>query len=76
MNEINMIKNLVSKGGNPQQIIMDNLLKNNSNPMITNLLNMAKNGDAKGVENFARNLFKDKGRDFDSEFSNFMKQIR
>ena len=76
MNEINMIKNLVNKGGNPQQIIMDNLLKNNSNPMITNLLNMAKNGDAKGVENFARNLFKDKGRDFDSEFSNFMKQIR
>lgn len=76
MNEINTIKNLVSKGGNPKQIIMDNLLKNNSNPMITNLLNMAKNGDAKGVENFARNLFKDKGRDFDSEFADFMKQIR
>lgn len=76
MNEINMIKNLVSKGGNPQQIVMDNLLKNNSNPMITKLLTMAKKGDTQGVENFARNLFKDKGRDFDAEFSDFMKQIR
>lgn len=75
MNEINMIKNLVSKSGNPQQIVMDNLIKNNSNPMLTNLLSMAKNGDDKGLKKFARNLFKDKGRDFDKEFSDFMKQI-
>ena len=30
---------------------------------------MAEKGDKQGVENFARNLLKEQGRDFDQEFS-------
>ena len=36
----------------------------------------AKEGDSKGVENFARNLFKEQGRDFDKEFAEFRKNFR
>lgn len=49
---------------NPQQFVMD-YMKKTSNPMLNNLIDMANKGDAKGVENFARNMFKEKGQDFD-----------
>lgn len=55
---------------NLKQIVM-NMLKNNSNPIFNNLIEMAEKGDSKGVENFARNMMKEQGRDFDKEMSNF-----
>ena len=60
---------------NPRQIIA-NILNKNQNPMINNLIGMAKNGDTKGVENFARNLFNERGRDFDKEFAEFMNNMK
>lgn len=62
---------------NPKQMVM-NLLRQNmtSNPMVNNLMSMAQNGDSKGVENFARNFCKEKGVDFDTEFSKFMGQFK
>ena len=75
MNPINMIKGLVNKGMNPEQIL-NNIIKNNSNPVFSNLIEKAKEGDTKGVENFARNLFKEQGRDFDKEFAEFRKKFR
>lgn len=48
----------------------------NSNPMINYLIQMGQSGNSKGVENFARNVCKEKGIDFDKEFSNFMQQIK
>lgn len=66
-----MLKNKL----NPQQIIK-NILGNNSNPMINNLVQMAQKGDKQGVEKFARNTLKERGRDFDSEFSQFMSQFK
>lgn len=75
MNPMAMIKALMGKGMQPQEMVMD-MLKNNSNPMLGNVLEMAQKGDTKGVENFARNVFKEKGKDFDSEFSNFMNNFR
>lgn len=59
---------------NIQAMVM-NLLKRNNNPMIQNLVNMAQQGNAKGVEEFARNYMKEQGRDFDTEFANFKKQF-
>ena len=59
---------------NIQAMVM-NLLKRNNNPMIQNLVNMAQQGNAKGVEEFARNYMKEQGRDFDIEFANFKKQF-
>ena len=76
MNPMNMIKNFMKKGMSPQQILMNTVSGNNSNPMVENLINMAQNGDSKGIENFARNMFKEKGRDFDKEFSDFMNQMK
>jgi hypothetical protein len=55
---------------------MMNILESNatSNPIYANLLNMAKEGRTKDIEAFARNVAKEKGIDFDKEFSKFKKQ--
>lgn len=68
-NSINMIKMMIGKG-NPKEMVM-NMLKNNSNPVFANLIDMANKGDTKGVENFARNVMKEKGMDYDTEFNKF-----
>ena len=75
MNPIEAIKKFVSRGLNPEQMIT-NMVSRNSNPIMQNLLQMAQKGDTQGVETFARNICKEKGIDFDKEFSSFMKQIR
>ncbi len=54
---------------NPKEFVM-NMMGQNSNPMIGQLMQMAKNGDSQQIENFARNLCKERGIDFDSEFLN------
>lgn len=60
---------------NPQEMIF-NMLGNNTNPMAQKVLEMAKNGDRKGIERFARNVCQEKGVDFDKEFENFSKNFR
>lgn len=68
MNPVQIIKNFIGKGLSPEGIIQN---MNIQNPMIGNLITMAKKGDTKGIENFARNMFKERGRDFDKEFNEF-----
>ena len=68
------LKTLLS-GKNPQEVA-SKLLMNNTNPIFGNLIKMAQNGDIKGVEEFARNVFKERGRDFDKEFSQFMSNFK
>jgi len=72
MDPINMIKNYMTKGMNPKNIVQ-NYFK--GNPIVSNLIDMAENGNEKGVENFARNLMKEKGKDFDKEFAEFKKNF-
>lgn len=60
---------------NPQEMLKK-AINNNKNPIINNLVQMAQKGDTKGVEQFARNLFKENGRDFDKEFSQFMSNFK
>lgn len=55
---------------NPREFVLNNVV-GNSNPMLKNLIEMAQKGDTKGVENFARNFFKERGEDFDKIMSNF-----
>ena len=74
MNPIQMLQSFLGRGMSPQQIISQ--MSGNKNPMITNLMNMMQTGDSKGVEDFARNIFKEKGRDFDKEFGEFKKNFR
>lgn len=68
MNPVQIIKNFIGKGLSPEEIIQN---MNVQNPMIGNLITMAKKGDTKSIENFARNMFKERGRDFDKEFNEF-----
>ena len=65
----------IRQGRNPQQLML-NILEQNaaSNPVVANLLNMAKQGRTHDIEAFARNVAKEKGIDFDKEFSKFKKQ--
>ena len=72
MNPFDMLKTF--KGRNPQEIAMQ-LIGSNTNPVINNLVTMAKNGDTQGVENFARNMLKEQGRDFDAEMQNMQSII-
>lgn len=72
-NPINMIKSLMGKGNTPQKIVQQ---MTGNNPMLSNLMQMAQTGDTKGVETFARNLYKEQGRDFDKEFSQFMSNFK
>lgn len=71
MNLMQMIA-MMKRGGNPQQTML-NMLEQQSkgNPMMQNLIQMARKGDTRGIENFARNISKERGIDFDTEFANF-----
>ena len=69
MQLMNMIK---SK--NPQEVIIS--IIGNKNPMMNNLMNLAKNGNKTEIENIARNMCKEKGIDFDKEFSSFMENFK
>ena len=53
-----------------------NTIKNNTHPMIANLIDMANKGDNAGVEKFARNFCKSKGIDFDKEYKDLMGIIK
>lgn len=64
MNFMNMLKGIK----NPKQTVI-NMAKNSNNPMLKNLVEMAEKGDMQGVENFARNIYKEQGKDFDKEYN-------
>lgn len=74
MNPLNMIKGMMGIS-NPKDMVM-NMLKNNSNPICSNLLQMMEKGDAKGIEQFAKNVCKEKGIDFDKQFNEFMSNFK
>ena len=67
---LEMIKKLMSGGLTPKGIAMQ-MLNNNSNPMLKNLVEMAEKGDYQGVENIARNIYKEQGKNFDQEYEQF-----
>ena len=71
MQFINMLKGIKS----PKDAVI-NMIKSNNNPMIENLVEMAEKGDNEGIEKFARNMFKEQGRDFDFEIKQFMNNFK
>lgn len=69
---VQMIKN----GMNPQQLmisILENQMANT--PMGANLLNLARNGQGKQIEQIARNIYQQQGRNFDEDFKAFKRQF-
>lgn len=73
MNPMQMLQSFITKGLSPQKIA-EQMVGNN--PMMANLMKMANAGDTEGVEKVARNMFKEKGRDFDKEFSEFKSKLK
>lgn len=74
MNPLNMIKGMMGIN-NPKDMAMK-MLKNNTNPIFNNLMQMMEKGDDKGIEQFARNICKEKNIDFDKQFGNFMNNFK
>lgn len=64
----------MNKNFDPRQFVMQNI--NNVNPIMGNLIQLAQKGDYKSVENFARNLYQERGGDFDKDFTSFMNNFK
>ena len=65
----------IKQGKNPQQLMLEILESGAAqNPIINNLLTLAKENRTADIETFARNIAKERGIDFDKEFSRFKKQ--
>lgn len=75
MNPMEMIGLL--KGRDPQQLVMSMIQNNNINdPMINQLVEYANKGDTQKIEEIAKSLFQKQGKDFTSEFNNFMAMLK
>ena len=64
---------------NNKLMLQDNIdlaEKRVTTPLSIAFVKMAEKGDTKGVENFARNMLKEQGRDFDSEMNSFIKNFK
>ena len=78
MNPITAIKQYMLQGLTPKGILNK---MNINNPILNNVISMAQNGEAqngdtKGVETFARNICKQRGLDFDTEFNKFKNTLK
>lgn len=73
-NPIEMIKNMMGIS-NPKDIATK-MLKNNTNPIFNNLIQMMEKGDDKEIEQFARNVCKEKNIDFDKQFGEFINNFK
>lgn len=75
MNNPMQFMNMIKSIKNPKEAVI-NMVKSNNNPMVKNLVEMAEKGDTKGVEQFARNLYQQQGRNFDKELGDFMNNFK
>lgn len=64
------------KMSSPKELVQKALENNKNDQTIGGLLKWAENGDTKDLQEFARNAFKQQGRDFDKEFSEFMNNFK
>lgn len=69
----NPILNALRNGVNPKQIVMDmfNRQLGNKSPVLQQMIDMANSGNSKGLESYARQIFQQNGRSFDTEYQNF-----
>lgn len=66
MNRFDVLKKFMTNGMTPKGIVKSMA---GNNPIMNNLIQMAEKGDNKGVEQFARNILRERGVDFDKEYS-------
>jgi hypothetical protein len=78
MNNMKMVQ-MIMKSKNPEQFVMNMLqekINATNNPMLINMLNLAKQGKTNDIEEIARNVFKEQGLDFDKEFNSFRNSLK
>lgn len=77
MNNMTQLLNMIKNGGiNSNQMILSYLEQNSQgNPMLFNLIQLAKNNQIGEIEKIARNIVTSQGADFDKEFYNFKKNL-
>ena len=76
VNPIQLIQ-MIQQGANPEQLMLFMLEQQalSGNPLLSNLVSLAKEGKGKDIEQIARNIVNEKGLDFDIEFNKFKKQF-
>mgnify|MGYP000416305812 FL=1 len=75
MNPMEMISLL--KGRNPEELVMSMIKNNNINdPTINELIGYAKNGDNENLTKLAESIFQKQGKDFTTEYNNFMAMLK
>lgn len=68
---------MMRQGYSPQQVMMSVLeARMKGTPMGDNLINLARSGNTKGIEQIARNYASQRGVDFDKEFTAFRQKYR
>ena len=77
MNNMTQLLNMIKNGGiNSKEMILNYLEQNSQgNPMLFNLIQLAKNNQIGEIEKIARNIVTSQGADFDKEFYNFKKNL-
>ena len=72
MNPMDIIA-MIRSGKNPQQVMLSVLEKGvaEGNPLMGNLLNLAKQNRTADIEQVVRNICAERGVDFDKEFNSF-----
>lgn len=66
--------NAMQRSGNPQTFIY-NVIKENGNPEMQNMVKLIESNQTDKIEDTARQIFKNKGLDFDKEFKSFKNQM-
>lgn len=74
MNPIEQMMQMVKMRQNPEQMMLQFLQQQNS-PMSQNLLSLAKANNTQDIEKIARNICKQRGVDFDKEFTAFKQSL-
>lgn len=70
-NPLDLIKMIT----NPREFVM-NYMKQNGNPILSNMVEQAEKGNMKEVEKIARNLCNQKGMDFDKDLAPLMNNFK
>lgn len=66
---------MIKNGYNPQQLMLSILEGQAGTPMGANLLKLAREGKTAEIEQLVRNLSKERGIDFDTEFNAFKQSL-
>ncbi len=71
----NQLVQMIRQGQNPQQLMLSILQQNSNIPLGANLYKLAQNGNTAEIEKIARNMCRERGIDFDTEFNSFKHMI-